>query len=325
MFLSKLKAPRCTSNLIVGVVVLLLTTTSVASNDPMLKQQAMGLKGQTFVLRIADDLVGGEATVSMDDDKRMSISMPNGNSEVDWQGRYFMSSSGTRYILRDVKYYEKEDLLKLRFDGSRQLFLQIAHAGKLSPDQFKSILYTIMLRPDESIEQARAENDKALMAKYFLPDPDLSKLPLSEQLKLLNMLRATGTIAPKPERIGGDLYVPFDLGVDNSIYNDLKVNKNQRLASTIEARFERITAISRHLDLPPPVRGLKLGWRDLHRSFLDQTSPATSERIELLIRTTTLRELSDGNLSALEMMQQSVLRVDGMKVTLIAFDPIGAR
>ena len=98
MIVLKMNMPKWFANLsAVIVVALLLTTISAAKNDPEVKQQAMALKGQAFVIRTADDLVGGEATVSLDEDNRVSLSL-NGNSEVDWQGRYFMS--GTRYVRR---------------------------------------------------------------------------------------------------------------------------------------------------------------------------------------------------------------------------------
>lgn len=49
------------------------------------------------------------------------------------------------------------------------------------------------------------------------------------------------------------------------------------------------------------------------------------EKMELIVPKEAIREFGDGKLSAFELVQKSILRENGLKITLTSYDPIGAR
>jgi hypothetical protein len=58
---------------------------------------------------------------------------------------------------------------------------------------------------------------------------------------------------------------------------------------------------------------------------LKDPNGGVSEKIEMLTSLSVLNDFAAGNLSGFELTQKSILRVDGTKVTLTSYEPIGAR
>jgi len=121
-----------------------------------------------------------------------------------------------------------------------------------------------------------------------------------------------------------------ELKLDFDLYNDVRVSKNQRIASSIEGLlndFRRISAAT--TSFPNEIAGVKFEWNVYHRNFLNDgkylQDSDTRERMEMLVPREALKSFSDGNLSSFELVQKSILRENGVKVTLTSYDPIGDR
>jgi hypothetical protein len=124
--------------------------------------------------------------------------------------------------------------------------------------------------------------------------------------------------------VGPSLYIPANL-TDINVYNDIRVSKNQRLATTIEGQLKDIRVFAQQASKLPVIKGVKFQWSDFHRSFLEENSLPREEKLELLVPLQVIADFTAGNLSAFELLQKSVLRADGMKVTLTSYEPIGAQ
>jgi hypothetical protein len=126
------------------------------------------------------------------------------------------------------------------------------------------------------------------------------------------------------EKVGQDLYIPDNLIGDGSIYNDITVSKNQRIASSIERLLPEIKLAAVGLEgLPTAIHGVRFYWTVIHRDFLDGGN--SSERLEMLVSAESIKKLAAGNMSVVEMLHEATLREDGTKVTLSSYEPIGAR
>jgi hypothetical protein len=204
--------------------------------------------------------------------------------------------------------------------------IDFPNANQLTREQFDKILYTIFFKPDESVAAFVDDNDKKLIETYLTPQKEIAALPDADRKKLLDGIKAL-SLSPKPEleRIGDGLYVPVQLLGDGSEYNDLKVTKYQRLASAIEAQIPEFKATDEKAKSLPAITGVRFHWLVFHRDFLKDESANVSETIVMATPLSVLDEFASGNLSAFELTQKSILRVDGTKVTLTSYEPIGAR
>jgi hypothetical protein len=54
-------------------------------------------------------------------------------------------------------------------------------------------------------------------------------------------------------------------------------------------------------------------------------TPTQESASRCWFRVEALKSFSDGNLSSFELVQKSILRENGVKVTLTSYDPIGDR
>ncbi len=151
-------------------------------------------------------------------------------------------------------------------------------------------------------------------------------LPDEQRLKLLIAIRSISLSSrPKLERLGKALYVPATVIGNISVYNDIRVSKNQRIASSIEALLPDFRRVSKAaLDFPEAIAGVEFQWSVYHRDFLDKSTSNSREGMEMLISREALKAFMDGDLSPFELVQKSVVRENGVKVTLTSYDPIGS-
>lgn len=319
------------------LILVVLSASLAFCGDTPVVSYAKSLKGQTFVLRAHEDLFGFPKISTFD--QRLlyntDVAQAHGKTvignQIDWQGAYFVS--GHSYIVKSVSTHN--DVIELKMwevNGSRvppEVKLNFSTTASL--DDFKTALFTVFFSPTEDRDAYIRENNRKLVAKYFDSEPELLSLPDAQRMKLLEAIRMVSLSGrPKLERVGNALYVPAAVIGDTSVYNDVKVSKNQRIASSIEALlpdFKRISIAA--TDFPDAITGVKFEWNVYHRNFLADGQyshgPDTKERMEMLVPRDSLKEFSNGNLSPSELVQKSILRENSLKVTLSSYDPIGAR
>jgi hypothetical protein len=301
------------------------------ANDSILAKYAQSLKGQQFTLRAHEQLFGSP-TASKWDGRLLyeaEVEILNGTvaigRDTEWQGNYFVS--GTPYIVKDVTTHADVLQLKLRALGvvrEPEVKLDFRVSG-MTLELFKKALFTIFFDPSESPDAYIKENNRKLVAKFIDPEPELLLLPDEQRLRLLIAIRAISLSSrPKLDRLGKDLYVPAAVIGNTSVYNDIRVNKNQRIASSIEALLPDFRRVSKAAaDFPEAIAGVEFQWSVYHRNFLDNSN-SSKEDMEMLISREALKAFTNGDLSPFELVQKSVLRENGVKVTLASYDPIGS-
>ncbi|HXL21352.1 MAG TPA: hypothetical protein VOA78_02710 [Candidatus Dormibacteraeota bacterium] len=254
------------------------------------------------------------------------------NGVNDWEGRYFVS--GKSYRLKSAKLDGGKNVLELKVWGepvSRgfledEIRLEIPDASQLDVSKLESIFFGIFLRPSENKDAYEAAINRKLIERYLDPEPELFALPEGSREKVLLAIRLMG-FPPQPqiEKVGRDLYIPANFIPDSNVYNDIRVSKNQRLATTIEKQLKDVRIFAKQAAELPVIKGIKFQWSDFHKSFLEESASPTEERLEMLVPLPAIGEFLAGNLSAFELVQKSTLRADGMKVTLTSYDPIGSQ
>jgi hypothetical protein len=289
--------------------------------DPPIMNQVKAMKGNYFNLRAHESILGNPNISAWDSRQIYTYSA---DSYPEWKGKTFVSER--QYFIKDVNYNKKYDqlVIKMWSNEGHELKLSFQDAKSLKTDAFEQKFYELFFRPDENVLSYVAENNEKLIKEYFR-DAGLSGLPHEEQLALLKAAQYAGkTASPKIERLQDGFYLHTNLLYDPFVYNDLQVNKIQRLASSVEskiAEFKRIESKTNDLSI---LKGICFYWIIQHRDFLNEGT-ATMENIKIYVPLDDLGDFSVGNLSAYELMGKSLAQVDGTKISFTSWDPIGAR
>jgi hypothetical protein len=304
--------------------------------DQPYKTFVKAIEHQYFVLRAQESLCSrGSATWDHRTIWECHLTRVGGSVAIegvaDWEGRYFVS--GRKYKLKSSKFDSGKNFLELKVWAEPltrglledEIRIQISDASQLSTGQLEELFFGMFLRPSEDKEAYEANINHKLIERYLDPEPELFTLPEESRRNVLLAIRFLGfPPQPKLERVGPSLYIPANL-TDINVYNDIRVSKNQRLATTIEGQLKDIRVFAQQASKLPVIKGVKFQWSDFHRSFLEENSLPREEKLELLVPLQVIADFTAGNLSAFELLQKSVLRADGMKVTLTSYEPIGAQ
>lgn len=313
--------------------ILLFPLLLLAADTPLVSH-ANSLKKKEFSLRAHEQLFGPIRLAGDDRKIREADVSLNGDTVVvgkfsGWQGKYFVS--GEPFTVHDVKYDPAKDSMQVKVWGRKtrrfaledEIKINFVNASKLTPDDFDKIFFSLFFKPEDSVEAYEKQNDANLVAAY-LNQPELAQVSQEDKLKMLQTIRSLGKSAkPELEHLSDGLYVPIMLADDDSTYNDIKVSKNQRLASTIEAQLPKMKAAADKVKDMPGIKGVRFNWDVSHRNFVEEKA-RTWDTLDFLASLDNIKSLSDGNLSAFELVQKSILRINGTKFTLTSYDPIGA-
>ena len=321
---------------LIGLIVAISTDGNAA--DPAIKSHVASYKGKSFVLKAHEELCG-TSTRGWDGRfiQECDVTAQGETATIDdaanWKGAYFVSENS--YVVKDVKVDVGRDRIQIKVWRSDSLLklqpeikFNFTKASQLSPEVFDRSFFQLFFRPNESRDEYISINNAALLEKYIDPEKELFLLPTEERLKLLKAIHRIG-LAGKPqlERLPDGLYIPAAVGGDSSVYNDLQVSKNVRIASSFEALIGDIKYAAKSAkDLPKEIVGIKFEWTAHHRNFLkDSEYSSQREKMQLLAPLSALNHFAEGNLSALELIHSSILRENGTKITLTSYEPIGAR
>lgn len=323
---------------LLAVLLLALPNVLRGADDPF-KTFTKSIEKGTFVFRANEALcrrdrsVWNQRTIFICQLKTEADGSVSIEKVADWEGSYFFS--GTRYAFKSAALSTSSPMgyvVKLwaekRLPGRPQDEIQLVIPPQRQSQDFEKMFFSAFLRASENPETYQEKINDLLLERFINPEPELAALSTGERQKTLTAIRLMGfPPQPKLERVERALYIPASLGIDTNEYNDLKVTKNQRLATTIDKQLKEMRSlIEKATDIPEAVKGIKFQWSVAHRDFLKQGVGAGSvDRLELLVPLEALKGYSGGNVSAFELVQKSILRSDGIKETLATFDPIGAR
>lgn len=293
-----------------------------AGNPPIVKY-AEQLKGKYFKLRTHEVVLGSPSLGRWN--SRPIYTLYATDHTPSWAGRYFVSEH--EFFVKSVDYSKGSQLLTVKMwtTGGEELKFCFSAAKNLKPNEFDQMFFQVFFRPDENIPAFIAENNKNLIDHYLDGEPDLSSLAYEDKLKILRAAQyAEKSSRPAVEHLEDGFYLRADLAADPSVYNDIRVTKAQRIASSIESKAGKMKQVGNKASGLPKIKGICFSWRIYHEDPLNETS-LTSNYIKAYVPLNALRDFVDGSLSPLELVNCSLLHVDGTKLTFASWDPIGAR
>ncbi len=295
----------------------------VFAGTPHVVKYAEQLRGKYFKLRTHEVVLGSPSLSRWKSHPTYTLYATDHTPS--WAGRYFVSEH--EFIVKSVDYSKGSQLLtvKMRTAEGEELKFCFPAAKDLEPKRFDQMFFQVFFRPDENIPAFIAENNKSLIDNYLDGEPDLASLTFDDKLKILRATQAAEhTSRPAVEHLEDGFYLRADLAPDPLVYNDISVTKAQRIASSIESKAGKMKLIGNKASGLPKIKGICFSWRIYHEDPLNET-PLTSNYIKAYVSLNVLRDFVDGSLSPLELVNCSLLRVDGTKLTFASWDPIGAR
>jgi hypothetical protein len=178
-------------------------------------------------------------------------------------------------------------------------------------------LFPVIFAARDEIESYRTETYKLLASKFFDGTP-LAGLTEPQKLALCTFANVTA----KGTKMGSvkykdNLYLLVDLGFDENIYNDLKLNQPQRVAHVLN---ERLLTVLKAFALPvadaKDVHGLKLEITIPHRSFLDKTAEPALDKLEIYAPTELIRQFADADITSQQFIDGCVVIVENNRIAV---------
>ncbi len=295
----------------------------VFAGTPHVVKYAEQFRGKYFKLRTHEIVLGSPSRGRWS--SRPVYTLYATDHPPSWAGRYFVSEH--EFLVKSVEYGKGSQILtvKMRTAAGEELKFCFPAAESLKPDEFDQMFFQVFFRPDENIAAFIAENNKNLIDHYLDGEPDLASLAYDDKLKILKAVQsAENSSRPAVEHLEDGFYLRADLAPDPSVYSDISVTKAQRIASSIESKVAKMKQIGNKASGLPKIKGICFSWRIYHEDSLNE-SPLASNYIKAYVPLNALRDFVDGGLSPLELVNCSLLRVDGTKLTFASWDPIGAR
>ena len=178
-------------------------------------------------------------------------------------------------------------------------------------------LFSKIFATKAEIESYRTETYKLLGAKFFDGTP-LASLSDAQRHALCTFANVTakgtkmGSVTYKEK-----VYLLVDLGLDTTIYNDLKLNQSQRVAYVLN---ENLLSVLKAFAMPvreaKEVYGLKLEMIIPHRSFLDKTVPPALDKLEIYAPAEFIQKFSDADITSQQFIDGCVVVVENNRISV---------
>ena len=242
----------------------------------------------------------------------------------DWKFSYFVSLQP--YIVKDVKYRKKENDVEVKLHATDAVVGTELKLSFTPSSEFGQLFSTLFFHRDNTKSYETAINCR-LAERYIDTQFDTSGVSQEEKISVIRQLKILSS-AGRPEiKARDDGAYPRVQLYDSTAYNTRQVVKNQRISSTLETVMQQAkqkvsTADVFGSEASDLFQGYVLYWAAYYRDFVDEELNH-SDTIELDIQRDVFIGYIEGNLSIFEVVQKSVLRVNGDKYTLTTYDPLG--
>ncbi len=291
------------------------------------KNEIKSLKDQVFRLKTNISAFGSphysnwngraiyEAEVWISDIGEISI-----GRNRNWKYRYFVSKQ--LFIVKDSDL--KRGWVEIKLHAMDQSVGDELKLRILSP-QFDEVFYGLFFKQHENTKSYENEVNLQLMSTYIAPKFDMASVTEEEKLNLMAYIAALSmTGRPQVDAKEDGAYIRVKV-FDTNVYNTIQVNKNQRLASTLETMMHwarsRTTIARLKAGVPSNLFvGFSFYW-DVYYSNFGNESNAISDAIELIVSQETFSDCLRGELSIFEMVNASRLMVNGFKYSLTSYEP----
>ena len=226
------------------------------------------------------------------------------------------------FYVKDIDIDRKNNRLKVKLRGTDQFVATELNLSFSCGSDFDKCFTALFYRTDDDISVYEAELSARIMKTQIEPKFDTSNITDTEKVQLIGdiqrLSRLGGRVEIEARDDGAYVRVPF---FDSFTYNTVRLNKNQRLATTIERVLK---AAKEHVQESEPKSPLLAGygiyWSTRFKNLVTETIESENS-VELVISRVNFAGYMKGDLSAFEVVQKSILRVDGEKYSLTVWDP----
>ena len=237
------------------------------------------------------------------------------NGEINWRLRGFPPF--TELKVAKVKANAMSGALP---QGPADVELKTASGAsfKLSfPKGETGTLFPMIFSTKAEVEAYRAETYKLLANKFFGGTP-LADLDDAKKVTLVHFADLTangatmGSVTYKE-----NLYLFVDLGSDANVYNELKLNQAQRVATVLTDRLlTLLKAFAKPVADVKQVYGLKLEMQIPHKNFLQTSATPARDKLELYAPAELIKKFSDADITSQQFLDGCVVIVEGNRVSV---------
>jgi hypothetical protein len=183
--------------------------------------------------------------------------------------------------------------------------LFVGDAQKLFPQ--------VVARKDDA-DAYRKEAYAALGSKFFTGP--LAALPEDKKTALLTFAH----VAAQGTKMGSTtykdhLYLVVDLGEDDTVYNELRLNQAQRLNRVMN---DKLLMILKAFALPvrdvADIYGLKLEFAIPHKSFGETYATPETDKLEVYAPADLIRKFAEADITSQQLLDGSVVIVNSNRV-----------
>jgi hypothetical protein len=209
--------------------------------------------------------------------------------------------------------------LKTDSTGLSEVELKSSKTSLKLKVMFKGNLNTGFPRVFASPSDADAYRDeayKALAAKFFTGP--LAQLPTDKQQRLVTFahITAQGTTMGS-ETYKEKLYLVVDVGEDENVYNELRMNQTQRVARVLNDRLLlTLKAFAKLVEDAKDIQGLKLELEIPHRSFAKTAAAAVNDKVELYAPAEQIKKFADADTTSQQFIDGCVVIVNDNRVSV---------
>jgi len=301
-----------------------------ASGFPQNPAKALkALKGKTLYLKTHEEAFGNPRISSWDwrriyefelSPAKDGASLLNGRP---WEGQFFVTLK--EFKVKEAKYKKKEGIAFLKLQATDVQLgneLQIT----IAPPEEAAALVDTLFFPSLGADADGYRRQAALTLTdlYIEPKFDVSQMSEQDRVELVAALQALSSAGtPSLDERDGQVFAAVGT-FDTNVYNTVRVDSNKRISSTVSAavKLAKLRLSNAPKSALEFLSGYRLFWDCYYRNFVSEKE-SSADRMELVVSREDFGEYADGNLSVFELIQKSILRVDGEKYTLTTFDPIG--
>jgi hypothetical protein len=317
---------------VLSVVLMLWAITAHALETESLEEdQVLNLENQlanqVFRLKVCQCLLNsGQSHVSVAGTPAIEVtlymqqdgSIVFGNTKYE-KYRNFVRAQEMEIINVDV--YDRSRghiVLRLKPRGSNLLeyFVRI-DSPSAKQENFSTLFNTLFFQPGENAESYTADVTSNLGKEFVEPlFPDASP---EDKVAFLKFVSQT-LDRPDFDKRGDSIYAREAL-FDSNSYNTLRLNKNQRLSTSVGLILKKAKEGLPSEGIPKLLGGFAFSWTMNSRNFAQKAESNKEEHVELFIPAQAFAQYLEGEASVPEILKTSIMKVDGEKYDLTNYEP----
>jgi uncharacterized protein (DUF1684 family) len=238
------------------------------------------------------------------------VSVANGavsvNDHANWQSLGFPSLA--EYRLSKIKIDGDASVLEMKPASGAGRALRLFLPAK--PD----FAYGQIFATKDEIAAYRDQVYRA-MSEQFFTGP-LKAIPEERKLALVTFAdRTAGGASMGSTTYKDNLYLAIDLGQDDSVYNELKLNQAQRVARVLnDSLLSKLKASAKEVATVDALHGIKLWYTIPHRDFAKEYAAASEDRLELYAPREQIKKFAEADITSQQFIDGCVVIVNDNRI-----------